>query len=621
MGGLGDDTLTGGAGNDTLLGGDNDDTLTGGNGQDTLNGGGGQDALNGGAGTDTYIYKTGDGSDTITDTSGAIKYDGTTLGGGSREKGSSDPYKSTDGKYTYSWAGAGADLTINGTITVRNFNSGDLGIRLTEKEKPAPPPPENVPDKVSNDFTAGQHAIQRFGDPLTLDLDGDGIETVPLTRPPLLFDITANGIKISVGWIAPDDGLLVFDRNGNGVIDSGAELFGDVTPAYATTNNNGLIGSGRTADGFAALAQEDTNGDGKVDAQDANWAQLKVWQDLNQDGISQANELTTLADAGIASFNTARTLNSQMLPSGNQMADLGTFTRADGSTGSTGAPQKLADINLALDTFHRTFTDTIPTTAATANLPDMHGSGKVRDLREAASLQTAAGLSLATALTDYSNAATREEQLAQLDTLISIWGNTAEFGTLQSRAASHGYSFTLNGLSTIQQTQLTALEAFNGRGYFKMPWEGASFGESALQGLTVGKTVLASQSSYFDPNTGRWVTTNVFEFHPEIITANLWAAQIGPLNQAYAALQESVYQALLPQTRLKPYLDAIVMTAHVIPTPASGDLIDFVYNFIRPLKGFIPRIYTNSACVPGTGKSSFIHGGYKCFAFLFLWPV
>lgn len=185
---------------------------------------------------------------------------------------------------------------------------------------------------------------------------------MPLSRPPLLFDITASGIKISVGWIAPDDGLLVFDRNGNGIIDSGVELFGDVTPAYATTSaSNGLIGSGRIADGFAALAQEDSNCDGKVDAGDLNWAQLKVWRDLNQDGISQNNKLTSLTDAGIASL----------------------CGRVAAQQRGTHWPTPCG-CNLALDTFHRTFTDIIPTIAATANLPDMHGSGKVCDLREAA---------------------------------------------------------------------------------------------------------------------------------------------------------------------------------------------------------------------------------------------
>ncbi len=238
-----------------------------------------------------------------------------------------------------------------------------------------------IEQTIATLFNSAQTFVQRFGDPLTLDLNGDGIRTVPLKVPPLLFDINASGIKIGTGWIAPDDGLLVLDRNGNGTVDSGAELFGDATPKYDAAGNPT---SARTADGFAALAQEDTNADGVVNALDAHFADLKVWQDLNQDGISQPDELTSLADAGIASFDTARTQHSQLLPSGNQMADMGTYTRADGSAGATGAPQGMADINLALDTFHRSFADTIPPTAAARALPDMQGSGKVCDLREAA---------------------------------------------------------------------------------------------------------------------------------------------------------------------------------------------------------------------------------------------
>ena len=78
---------------------------------------------------------------------------------------------------------------------------------------------------------------------------------------------------------------------------------------------------------------------------------------------------------------------------GNQIADLGTFTKTDGSTGGVGAVTgNMADINLAEDTFHRTFPNVLDTTAV-ATLPDMQactgmllssGSGKVRDLREAA---------------------------------------------------------------------------------------------------------------------------------------------------------------------------------------------------------------------------------------------
>lgn len=123
-------------------------------------------------------------------------------------------------------------------------------------------------------------------DPLVLDLDGDGIESIGINQTnPILFDHDGDGIKTGTGWISSDDGFLVLDRNGNGTIDSGRELFGDST----------LLANGETAeDGFAALTAEDTNHDGRVDASDTRFANLRIWRDLNQDGISQSGELFTL---------------------------------------------------------------------------------------------------------------------------------------------------------------------------------------------------------------------------------------------------------------------------------------------------------------------------------------
>ena len=72
------------------------------------------------------------------------------------------------------------------------------------------------------------------------------------------------------------------------------------------------------------------------------------------------------------------------MANGNQIGDLGTYVKTDGSTGGLGETDGLADINLAADTFHRQFTTSIPPTPETAVLPDMRGSGAVRDLREAA---------------------------------------------------------------------------------------------------------------------------------------------------------------------------------------------------------------------------------------------
>ena len=189
----------------------------------------------------------------------------------------------------------------------------------------------------------------------------------------------------------------MLDRNGNGTIDDGTELFGDSTPIFDAEGNV----TGKAADGFDALAQQDTNHDGIVNSQDANFDKLRVWQDLNQNAISDAGELKTLAELGITGINVGKTEHSQILPNGNEIADLGTFTRSDGTSGSAGVSSRLADVNLASDTFHRSFSDVIPTTAQTVNLPVMQGSGMVRDLREAASLTTAEGSTLATALAQF----------------------------------------------------------------------------------------------------------------------------------------------------------------------------------------------------------------------------
>ena len=172
-------------------------------------------------------------------------------------------------------------------------------------------------------------------DPLTLDLDNDGLETVGINpNAPILFDHDGDGVKTGTGWVKADDGFLAYDRNGNGSIDSGKELFGDATTLYT---------GGNAADGFAALAQEDTNHDGLVNAADTHFANLRIWRDLNQDapqeillgdGISQSGELFTLASQNIAALRVAKTVHSQILANGNQIADLGGYIKTD-------APQEI----------------------------------------------------------------------------------------------------------------------------------------------------------------------------------------------------------------------------------------------------------------------------------------
>src|SRR5262245_49150561 len=107
--------------------------------------------------------------------------------------------------------------------------------------------------EVGSLYVTAIRAILRR-DPLALDLDGDGLETVGAAAD-VLFDHDADGVRTGTGWVKPDDGLLVWDHNGNGQIDSGRELFGD-----SALKSNGQLAK----DGFDALADLDTNADGKV---------------------------------------------------------------------------------------------------------------------------------------------------------------------------------------------------------------------------------------------------------------------------------------------------------------------------------------------------------------------
>ena len=208
------------------------------------------------------------------------------------------------------------------------------------------------------------------------------------------------------GWAGKDDALLVWDRNANGQIDTGAELFGDFTPLP-----NGTL----APNGFAALAALDSNGDGILDASDPAFAELKLWRDADQNGVTGAGELISLADAGIVSLNLAHTLKNQTLANGNQLAREGSFTRADGSTSAMG------EFNLATDTFNTKFAEQIEVPEALKTLPNMQGAGKVRELRQAATQSDG----VASLLAQFQNAATRAEQKALIDQLITAWGGTS----------------------------------------------------------------------------------------------------------------------------------------------------------------------------------------------------
>ena len=157
--------------------------------------------------------------------------------------------------------------------------------------------------------------------PLVLDLNGDGVQTISISEG-TQFDLLNTGTKQSVGWVDRHDGLLAIDLNGDGQINSGAELFGDHTQLP-----NGSLAK----DGWHALAAMDSNADGQINAQDVGFDRLLVWVDANGNGISDAGELSTLAANHIASIDLAAN-NHSVQQNGNVVQYFSTYTTLDGRT-------------------------------------------------------------------------------------------------------------------------------------------------------------------------------------------------------------------------------------------------------------------------------------------------
>lgn len=149
---------------------------------------------------------------------------------------------------------------------------------------------------------------------IAIDLNGDGIQTLSIDRG-VKFDITNSGEKLATGWISNADAFLAVDKNGNGKIDSRAELFG-----------------GGVGQGFATLESFDSNSDGFVNAQDDRFGKLNVWQDKNSNGSTDCQELRSLSDAGIVSLQVAYTSNFTLDAQQNIFGERSLVTTNTGTT-------------------------------------------------------------------------------------------------------------------------------------------------------------------------------------------------------------------------------------------------------------------------------------------------
>jgi len=152
--------------------------------------------------------------------------------------------------------------------------------------------------------------------PIIIDIAGNGFSLTDHANG-VNFDLNRDGTKEKVSWTASgsDDAFLVLDVNDNGVIDDGKELFGNTTvqPAPAAgTSRNGFLALGLYGETWVG-----GNGDGFIDRRDSVFTRLRLWQDVNHNGISEVNELHTLSEMGLESISLGYRESQRRDPYGN----------------------------------------------------------------------------------------------------------------------------------------------------------------------------------------------------------------------------------------------------------------------------------------------------------------
>ncbi len=208
---------------------------------------------------------------------------------------------------------------------------------------------------------------QNTASPLVLDLNNNGIELISLENSQVMWDIDEDLFLENSGWTAGSDGFLAIDLNSDGIITDHTELFGDAN-----------------VDGFSVLSGYDTNSDGSITSADTQFGDLLVWQDINENGVSDAGEVNDLAHWDITSIDLNASMPSNLYNEGHQITHTSTFTVDDGVNGPQS--REIVDVWFEFDNSLSVYTGDYTLDVAAAFTATLRGYGDLPTLHISASL-------------------------------------------------------------------------------------------------------------------------------------------------------------------------------------------------------------------------------------------
>ena len=346
-----------------------------------------------------------------------------------------------------------------------------------------------------------------------------------------MLDTNQDGIANKISWVGKDTGVLFYDENNNGKLDGFNELLRD-----GVQDNNGEV----TDNGFDyVLKFLDSNNDKVLDAQDKNFNKVKVLS-LDEDGNEQVQTLKDLEIKSLDLNYNEISLDEQHLynlKGDNTVTQESTYTKENGEVG------KLADVNLSYDTVNTQHTKNIELTAEQAKVANLKGFGFVRDLNQSATQSE----DLNKAIAEYSQLTTKEEQLKYLDHLAQEWAKTSPY-----------YS---NKMADIQGKEFHHFANRDGVELKYISYYELRQMENDLQDLDNKINRFEKMAFESDETQNKLHILQQFYGQADNTIYLEKASDLGNIidyiDEDYNNLKQDMYENLLFQTRLNPYLQEI----------------------------------------------------------------